>query len=281
MLYTFQEGLLNMPPKRDPDRRLLLLPTEEIKTVPGRLRRSMDRAALSELMVSIAQVGLIQPIVVRKRAEGYELVAGERRLKACRLLGHKEIPCIVIEAGEERSAVIALAENLQRRPLHFLDEAERLDALLKKGALSEEKLSILLGKHDPYLENRLRLLNLPKETYANLRSGGLSERRARVLLRLSDHERQQPPEPIERQQQSPEPIERRKMPCPAAERPVDSPEQTRGAAPMRILRFSKDCRLFINSVKDCIDQLEGSGVTADLEETRRTDGVDLLIRVRT
>ncbi len=271
MLYSFQQGLLNMPPKVDPDRRLLLLPVEEIRSVPSRRRKATDRAALSELMVSIAQVGLLQPILVRKLPEGFELIAGERRLKACRLLGYKEIPCIVVTAGDEKSAVMALSENLQRRPLHFLEEAERLDALLKKG-LSGEQLSTMLGKNDPYLENRLRLLKLPKETRARLRADGLSERHARALLRLSDDERQQ---------QAMDLIERRKMTGPAAERLVDSLTNAPGAAPMRILRCSRDCRLFINSVKTCIEQLDGSGISAAMEETRREDGVDLLIRVRT
>ena len=272
MLYSFQEGLLNMPPKRDPDRRLLLLPPEEIKTVQGRMRKSVDRAALSELVVSIAQVGLIQPIVVRKLSDGYELIAGERRLRACRLLGYKEIPCIVMQAGEDKCAIMALSENLQRRPLHYLEEAERLHAALCARSLSEEQLSTLLGKNEPYVQNRLRLIRLPQETRARLKTSGLSERHARALLRLSDGERQQ---------QALDLIERRKMNGPAAERLVDAFTQSPGAAPMRILRFSRDCRLFVNSVKTCIDQLEGSGVTAELTETRRDDGVDLLIRVRT
>lgn len=272
MQYTFQQGLLNMPPKRDPDRRLLLLPVEQIRTAPNRLRKNIDRAALSELMVSIAQIGLIEPIVVHRQQDGYELIAGERRLRACKLLGYREIPCIVVQAGEERCAIMALSENLQRRPLHYLEEAERLQTLLQKGAYTEEQLSTVLGKHDPYLCNRLRLLKLPEKTRARLKASGLSERHARSLLRLSDDERQQ---------QAIDLIERRKLNGPAAERLVDSLTQAPGAAPMRILRFSRDCRLFINSVKSCIDQLEGSGVTADLQETRRDDGVDLLIRVRT
>ena len=272
MQYSFQQGLVNMPAKVDPDRRLLLLPTEEIKTAKDRLRKNIDRAALTELMISIAQVGLIEPIVVRKLPEGYELIAGERRLRACRLLGHKEIPCIVIQAGEERCALLALTENLQRRPLHYLEEAERLKGLLEGSAFSEEQLSTRLGKSDPYVESRMRLLKLPQETRTRLRAGGLPERHARALLRLSD---------AERQQQALDLIERRKMTGPAAERLIDSLTDTPGAAPMRILRFSRDCRLFVNSVKDCIGQLEGTGVTADMVETRRDDGVDLLIRVRT
>ncbi len=271
MLYSFQEGLLNMPPKRDPDRRLLLLPTEEIKTVPGRLRKNTDRAALTGLMVSIAQVGLIQPLTVRKTPEGYELIAGERRLKACKLLGYKEIPCVVMQAGEEKCAIMALSENLQRTPLHYLEEAERLQALLARG-VSEEQLLTHLGKNEPYLSNRLRLLKLSGGTQARLKADGLSERHARALLRLSDDERQQ---------QALDMIERRKMNGPATERLVDSLTQSAGAAPMRILRCSRDCRLFVNSVKTCIEQLDGTGITADLQENRRDDGVDLIIRVRT
>lgn len=271
MLYSFQEGLMNMPAKRDPDRKLLLLPTEEIRTVPGRLRKSIDRAALTGLMVSIAQVGLIQPITVRKMPEGYELIAGERRLKACKLLGYREIPCVVMQAGEEKCAAMALSENLQRQPLHYLEEAERLQALIARG-MSEEQVLTTLGKNEPYLSNRLRLLKLSGGTQARLKADGLSERHARALLRLNDDERQQ---------QALDVIERRRMNGPAAERLVDSLTQTAGAAPMRILRFSRDCRLFVNSVKTCIEQLDGTGISADLEETRRDDGVDLVIRVRT
>lgn len=271
MLYSFQEGLNNMPPKRDPDRRLLLLPVEEIRTVPTRLRKTIDRAALSELMVSIAQVGLISPITVRRLPDGFELIAGDRRLKACRLLGYKEIPCVVVQAGEDKCAAMALSENLQRRPLHYLEEAERLSALLQHG-MTEEQLLTTLGKNEPYLQNRLRLLKLSGGTQARIRADGLSERHARALLRLNDDERQQ---------QALDVIERRRMTGPAAERLVDSLTQTPGAAPMRILRFSRDCRLFVNSVKTCIEQLDGTGITAALEETRRDDGVDLLIKVRT
>ena len=272
MPYSFQQGLFTMPPKVDPDRRLLLLPSEEIRFHKDRLRKNIDRAALTELMISIAQVGLIEPLVVRRLPEGYELIAGERRLRACRLLGHKEVPCVVIQAGEERCAVLALTENLQRRPLHYLEEAERLKALLDGSAFSGEQLSTLLGKEDPYLASRLRLLKLPQETRSRLKTGGLSERHARALLRIPDGERQQ---------QALDLIEQRKMTGPAAERLIDTLNKTAGAAPMRILRFSRDCRLFVNSVKDCIGQLEGSGVTAELTETRRDDGVYLLIKVRT
>ena len=272
MLYSFQQGLLNMPPKRDPDRRLLLLPIEEIRPNPHQPRKTFDRAALSELMISIAQVGLLQPLSVRQLPDGFELIAGERRLKACKLLGYKEVPCIVIRAGEEKSAVLALIENVQRRDLHYLEEAESYDTLLRGFGLSQEQLATRLGKSQPFLSNKLRLLRLAPEIRARLRTSALSERHARALLRLDD---------AEKQMQALDIIERRRLTAAAAERLVDSMAQTLGAAPMRILRFSRDCRLFVNSVKTCIEQLDGSGITADMEETRRDDGVDLLIKVRT
>ncbi len=272
MLYSFQQGLLNMPPKRDPERRLLLLPIEEIRPNPHQPRKTFDRAALSELMISIAQVGLLQPLSVRQLPDGFELIAGERRLKACKLLGYKEIPCIVIHAGEEKSAMLALIENVQRRDLHYLEEAESYDTLLRGFGLSQEQLATRLGKSQPFLSNKLRLLRLSPEVRARLKAGALSERHARALLRLVDPEKQL---------QALDIIERRRLTAAAAERLIDSMARTPGAAPMRILRFSRDCRLFVNSVKTCIEQLEGSGITADLEETRRDDGVDLLIRVRT
>lgn len=272
MLYSFQQGLLNMPPKRDPERRLLLLPIHEIRPNPNSARKSFDRAALSELMISIAQVGLIQPLVVRQVGEAYELIAGERRLKACMLLGFSEAPCIVLRVGEEKSAVMALAENLQRSDLHHLEEAESLQNLTEAFGLGEEQLGTRLGKSRTYLTGKLRLLKLSGEVRARLRADGLSERHARALLRLSDDERQQ---------QALDLIERRRMSAPAAERLVDTMAPNAGAAPMRIRRVPKDCRLFVNSVRSCIEQLDGTGIAATMEETRREDGLDLVIHVRT
>lgn len=272
MLYSFQQGLLNMPPKRDPDRRLLLLPTEAIRKNPNLPRKRFDRAALSELMISIAQVGLIQPLIVRQIAEEFELVAGERRLKACKLLGWREVPCIVLRVGEEKSAVMALAENMQRRDLTYLEEAQSMDALSESSALSEEQLSVRLGKSRMYVAGRLRLLKLSPEVRARLDADGFSERHAKALLQLADDDRQQ---------QALDIMERRKLTAAAAERLIDTISANTGAAPLRVRRFPKDCRLFVNSVKNCIEQLDGTGIDATMEETRREDGLDLIIHVHT
>ena len=272
MLYSFQQGLLNMPPKRDPDRRLLLLPTEEIRKNPHSSRKNFDRASLSELMVSIAQVGLIQPIVVRELQDGFELIAGERRLMACRLLGYKEIPCIVVRASEEKSAAMALVENTQRQRRNYLEEAEGLDAFLKTFGSTEERLAIRLGKSQTYLTNKLRLIRLSSDVRLRLKASGLSERLARALLRLNDDEQRM---------QALDVIEQRRLSAAAAERLIGSMAKHADTVPIRLLRCAKDCRLFVNSVKTCIEQLDGTGISATLEETRREDGLDLVIHVKT
>ena len=175
--YSFQQGLLQIPPKRDPERRLVLLPIGAILPNPAQPRRAFDRAALSELMVSIAQIGLIQPLTVRRSGDGYELISGERRLRACRALGYSEVPCIIADASEERSAYMALVENIQRSDLHFLDEAESYHNLLHTYDLSQEQLATRLGKSQSFLSNKLRLLKLPKAMRARIREANLSERR--------------------------------------------------------------------------------------------------------
>ena len=249
MLYSFQQGL-NMPPKRDPERRLLLLPIDEIRMNPNRSRQTVKRAALSELMISIAQVGLIQPLTVRQLADGYELIAGERRLRACKLLGYRELPCIVMSVNDEKSAAMSLIENVQREALEPLEEARGMQAFSDAFRLSDEQLSVRLGKSEPYLSARLRLLNRAAARRAELH-------KSRIAMRP----------PIE--------PERVTHPMEPSAPPADKQQ------PMRIRRVPKDCRLFVNSVKSCIEQLDGTGIAATMEETRLEDGFDLVIHVRT
>ena len=272
MLYSFQQGLLNMPPKRDPDRRLLLLPTEEIRPNVHPSRKSFDRAALSELMVSIAQVGLIQPITVRELRDGYELIAGERRLKACRMLGYREIPCIVVQASDEKSAAMALIENTQQQRRGCFEEAEAFEAFQKAFGYTDERLAIRIGKSQSVLSGKLRLLGLSPQVRMRLRACGLPERYARALLRLDGEQEQLKALDL---------IERRRLSAAAADRLTEAMAKTGEPSPLRLLRCAKDCRLFVNSVKTCIEQLDGTGMTATMEETRREDGLDLVIHVKT
>lgn len=272
MPYSFQQGLLQIPPKRDPERRLVLLPIHSILPNPNQPRREFDKAALSELMVSIAQVGLIQPLTVRREGDGYELISGERRLRACRSLGMTEVPCIISDSSEERSAYMAVVENIQRRDLHYLDEAECYHNLLHTYDLSQEQLATRLGKSQSFLSNKLRLLRLPKAMRKQIREQNLSERHARALLQLPDEESQW---------RALDAILKRDLTVKQTEKLISDWKAKQGRAPIRVLRLPADCRLFLNSVKTCLERLEESGMQTEMEEQRRSDGFDLVIRVRT
>lgn len=267
MQYRFQQGLIHMPPKRDLERKMLLLPIEEIEPNPNQPRRTFEAESLAELMQSIAQVGLVQPLTVRMADDRYELVAGERRLRACRMLGMREVPCIVQELTEQSSHFMALVENVQRRELHFLEEAEGYQRLLLLTQETQEQIALRLGKSQSFLSNKLRLLKLPVRIREVIAEEGLSERHARALLRLKEERMQT--EALRR-------IVRQKLSVQATERMVETMLHNSGPQPIRLFRMGKDHRMFVNSVKACMSQLKGSGMTASMEERMEADGTLVL-----
>lgn len=171
-------------PKK-PESSLRLLPPGSISPNPNQPRRSFPQQELEELSASIAQLGLLQPITVRRSDNGrWELIAGERRLRAAVLAGLELVPCLVTQADEERSSLLALVENIQRQDLDFWDEALALNRLITAGGLSQEEAARRIGKSQSAVANKLRLLRLPEDVLRALRDGGCTERHARALLRL-------------------------------------------------------------------------------------------------
>ena len=164
---------------------VIQIPTRLILPNPHQPRKNFNWDDLEGLAESIHYNGLLQPITVRKREdERYELISGERRLRACKMAGLSTIPSIVIDIDEEKSALLAILENLQRENLHFFEEAIAIERLMKGFGLSQEELSRKLGKSQSALSNKLRLLRLPSDVRYNITLYGLSERHARALLRL-------------------------------------------------------------------------------------------------
>lgn len=167
------------------------LPLHIIRPNPYQPRHIFDHDSLKELSESIRQYGVIQPVTVRKMHDGtYELVAGERRLKACGLAGMLKIPAIVIEMEDEDSAVVALVENIQRQNLSFLEEASAYAMLLHKHRMTQEELAKRLGKTQSAIANKIRLLKLPNVVRELIRDNNLTERHARALLRLDSEDKQ-------------------------------------------------------------------------------------------
>ena len=183
-------GMLGRAWGRVPPRageQLAELPVESILYNPFQPRKTGLDEELDELASSIVQHGLLQPVVVRRvGAGGYELVAGERRLRACRRLGMKTIPAIVRDGSDRDSALLALVENLQRKDLCVLDEAEGYRRLMTEFRLTQEEIAKQVGKSQPTVANKLRLLKLPDEVRKAIVNGEVTERHARALLTLED-----------------------------------------------------------------------------------------------
>ncbi len=167
---------------------ILSIPVNEIKPNPNQPRKTFDWDDLEELAQSISSNGLLQPVTVREICTGrYELIAGERRLRACKMAGMAQIPAIVSNVSEEKSAVYAVIENLQRKDLHFFEEARAIERLNHNFGMSRERIAKKLGKSPSAVANKLRLLNLPEDIRKIIVQNGLTERHARAVLRLPEY----------------------------------------------------------------------------------------------
>jgi len=183
-------GSATQPPKSGTST-IVQLPLHLIRPNPNQPRRTFDHDSLKELSESIREYGVIQPVTVRKMRDGtYELVAGERRLKASGLAGLLKIPAIIIEMEDEDSAIVALIENIQRQNLSFMEEAIAYSNLLQMHHITQDELARKLGKTQSAIANKIRLLKLPALVRELICDNNLTERHARALLRLNTEDKQ-------------------------------------------------------------------------------------------
>ena len=168
--------------------RVIFVPARNIRPNPSQPRQVFDPAALQELAQSIRSHGILQPLSVRRVGNTYELIAGERRLRAAVQAGLTEIPCIVMNMDDDQSSLVALVENLQRQDLDFVEEAQGIHRLIRLQNLSQEQAAKLLGKSQSAVANKLRLLRHSPQVLSALREAGLTERHARALLQLESEE---------------------------------------------------------------------------------------------
>ena len=164
--------------------RVVFLPARAIQPNPSQPRKVFREEALADLTDSIRQHGILQPLSVRRLGTTYELIAGERRLRAAQNAGLTEIPCIIMSMDDRESGMAALIENLQRQDLDFIEEAQGISTLMEKHCMSQEQIAKMLGKSQSAVANKLRLLRHSSAVLHALREGGLSERHARALLKL-------------------------------------------------------------------------------------------------
>ncbi len=265
--------------KQDSREKLLTeIPIESIRPNPSQPRTTFDDESIGELAQSIKTVGLIQPLVVRRdNSGGYQLVAGERRLRALKSIGAARATCIVQDMMEETSAMIALIENMQREDLYYLEEAQCYETLLKTYNLTQEELARRLGKSQSSIANKLRLLRLNESVKDAMKAGGLTERHARALLKLKDEKEQLAV--ISK-------VKTKGLSVKDTEQLVDKTlnrlydQREDGARPRPVIvRMVKDYRLFMNTINQAVNQLREAGFDVKIEQEDLPNGVEIGIRV--
>ena len=186
------KGISALIPEKEVEReeRVVYLKLEQVKPSPFQAREDFKTQSMEELTQSIKEKGVIQPVLVRRRGEDYELIAGERRLRAANLLNIKEIPAIIRDVEDRDSLELSLIENIQRQDLNPIEEARAYRYLIEKFNLTQEKLSEVLGKARVTVTNTLRLLKLPKEIQEEIKKERLSFAHGRALLEIDDPNQQ-------------------------------------------------------------------------------------------
>lgn len=253
------------------EQRVLQLPIEEISPNPAQPRQTFDSAGLESLADSIRENGILQPLTVRKvREHQWELVAGERRLRAAKLAGLNRVPCLEWAANDSGSALLALVENLQRQDLHFLEEAEAISALIKLSGMTQEAAARKLGLSPSALANKLRILRLSTECRTLLVEHNLTERHARALLRLEGEDEQQA---------ALRHIGSAGLNVAQSEQYIERRLQILQTPKGRRTYIIKDVRLFLNTVEHGLHLMRDAGVNAQSQREETDDTLILTIRI--
>lgn len=246
------------------------IPQDMIDPNPDQPRRRFDFDELEGLAQSIRENGILQPITVKKTdGKRFELVSGERRLRAARLVGFTKVPAIVVDIDEKDSAVFSLLENLQRQGLDFFEEAEAIERLLSDFSMSREDVARRLGLAQSTISNKLRILRLPEEMRFKLSRAGLTERHARALLMLSDD--------VQRARALSIIIDRH-LNVAESERLIEQ-MISRTQKPKSAIKGIRDIRLFINTLNHAVDTIRRAGVDADTAKSETAEYIEYIVRI--
>lgn len=251
------------------------IPVENIKPNPYQPRKNFSKRALEELSQSIEAYGIIQPISVRKIGEeSYELVAGERRLRASKLAKLDKVPAIVVNMRDQDSAVLALIENLQREDLNFIEEAEGYSNLINDHGFTQQKLAEKIGKNQSTVANKLRVLRLPDDIKKLLVENNLTERHARALLKLPDHELQLAIlEKVINDDLTVKKTEKLIKDMLEDITKEDEPENKQSIKSM--INF----RIYLNTIKNAYNAIKESGVNAKYEQKDMGDFIQVSVKI--
>ena len=246
---------------------VLLIPNDQIYPNPNQPRQIFDQEELVNLAISIRMNGILQPITVRQIDKGYELVSGERRLRASKLAGLVSIPCIVVDVNNMKSAVFALIENLQRQNLNYFEESVAIERLMSEYCMSQEDAARRLGKAPSTVSNKLRLLSLPEEARKRLMENGLTERHARALLKL---DKDKVAEVLDK-------IIEKKLNVTQTDELIEEILSNISAPKRQTKRMFSDVKIFLNTINTAVDTMKKSGIGADIR--REDTGESYIYRI--
>ena len=248
---------------------VLEIPIPQVSPNPFQPRKTFSEEGLSELCSSIREYGVIQPLLVRKTSTGYELIAGERRLRASLLAGLEVVPCVVRQVEDKEMAEIALIENLQREDLHYFEEAVGYEKLLTQFDLTQEVLAVRVGKNQSTIANKLRLLKLSPDVREYILREKLTERHSRALLKIVD---------VQEQLAVLHEVVANKLNVRDTEAFIDARLQSPAEIPSpvrrpQMLRIIKDVRIFINTIGELVKQMKKAGVDVRLTQEQNEDSI--------
>ena len=239
---------------------------------PQQPRREFADFDISALADSIAQNGILQPLSVRRCREKYELIAGERRLRAAKLCGLEAVPCIIFDISERNSAILALVENIQRQDLSFFEEALAIEKLIVNYGMTQEDAAGKLGKAQSTIANKLRLLRLTADERDLIMKYGLSERHARALLRLAS--------PVDRLNVL-EKVIKNKLNVERTERLVDEyiGKQHEKNDIRKRSKVFQNVKIFVNTINKAVETMQAAGISADSKKIQNEDYIEYRVRI--
>jgi len=242
---------------------------------PYQPRRVFERVHLEELAQSIKELGVLQPIIVRKVGTGYELVAGERRLRACQMLDLKTIPAIIRNLSDKEIAEIAIIENLQREDLNYFEEAEGYARLIKEFGLTQEKIAKRVGKSQSTIANKLRLLNISPAVRGQISVDVITERHARALLKLASEEQQL--EVLDKIYTNN--LNVRQTDDLVENYLIKTEKEKSEKIKRKMTKVFKDMRIFLNTIRGAVKTIQDAGLPADISENESDDYYEVVIRL--
>lgn len=258
--------------REKPINRIVEVEISEIVPNPHQPRTEFDLADIQSLAESIMQNGILQPLTVRRGSDRYELIAGERRLRAAKLAGMHAVPCIILDISSRNSAIMALVENIQRQDLSFFDEASAIEKLITYYGMTQEDAAAKLGKAQSTIANKLRLLRLTGEEREVIMKYNLTERHARALLRLaSPSERLTVLEKVVKQNLNVEKTE-------AAVEEMIGQKKSRESYKKRSKVF-QNVRIFVNTITKAVETMQAAGIKADSQKIQREDYIEYRVRI--